>query len=87
MARIEYPARGGVAPANGGAANSVAVRPAEAFREAIITDAVSVVISEETGNVTVFHDRKMTSVGSAMELKDILMKLFTRGGKKRGSES
>jgi diadenylate cyclase len=51
------------------------------------TDAVSVVISEETGNVTVFHDRKMTSVGSAMELKDILMKLFTRGGKKRGSES
>jgi diadenylate cyclase len=51
------------------------------------TDAVSIVISEETGNVTVFHDRKMTSVGSAMELKDILMKLFTRGGKKRGSES
>lgn len=36
---------GSVAPANGGAANSVAVRPAEAFREAIIHDAVSVVIA------------------------------------------
>jgi diadenylate cyclase len=44
------------------------------------TDAVSVVISEETGNVTVFHDREMESVGSAIELKDILSKLFTKGG-------
>jgi diadenylate cyclase len=44
------------------------------------TDAVSVVISEETGNVTVFHDRRVESVGSAMELKDCLGKLFARGG-------
>jgi diadenylate cyclase len=49
------------------------------------TDAVSVVISEETGNVTVFHDRELESVGSAMELKDILGKLFSGGGGKSGS--
>jgi diadenylate cyclase len=46
------------------------------------TDAVSVVISEETGNVTVFHDRQVSSVDSAMELKDILTRLFERGGGK-----
>lgn len=49
------------------------------------TDAVSIVISEETGNVTVFHDRQLESVGSAMELKDILMKLFATGGGESGS--
>jgi diadenylate cyclase len=45
------------------------------------TDAVSVVISEETGNVTVFHDRQMNSVDSAMDLKDILTRLFAKGEK------
>ncbi len=40
------------------------------------TDAVSVVVSEETGNVTVFHDRKLESVASAMELRGILADLF-----------
>jgi diadenylate cyclase len=48
------------------------------------TDAVSIVISEETGNVTVFHDRQMESAGSAMELKDILGKLFMTGGGESG---
>ena len=51
------------------------------------TDAVSVVISEETGNVTVFHDRKMQSVDSAMDLKDILTHLFAKGGRERDSGS
>jgi diadenylate cyclase len=49
------------------------------------TDAVSIVISEETGNVTVFHDRQMESAGSAMDLKDILGKLFAKGGGESGS--
>jgi diadenylate cyclase len=49
------------------------------------TDAVSIVISEETGKVTVFHDRQMESSDSAMELKDILVKLFTTGGGESGS--
>jgi diadenylate cyclase len=49
------------------------------------TDAVSVVISEETGNVTVFHDRQMNSVDSAMDLKDILTRLFAKGGGKSDS--
>jgi diadenylate cyclase len=48
------------------------------------TDAVSVVISEETGKVTVFHDRQMKSVGSAMELKDILSRLFSKGAEIQG---
>jgi diadenylate cyclase len=49
------------------------------------TDAVSIVISEETGNVTVFHDRQVESVGSVMELKDSLEKLFAGGGGTGGS--
>jgi diadenylate cyclase len=48
------------------------------------TDAVSVVISEETGKVTVFHDRQMKSAGSAMELKDILSRLFSKGARVQG---
>ncbi len=51
------------------------------------TDAVSVVISEETGKVTVFHDREMESVGSAMELKDILSRLFAKGAGAQGAGS
>ncbi|NJD62394.1 MAG: TIGR00159 family protein, partial [Deltaproteobacteria bacterium] len=44
------------------------------------TDAVSIVVSEETGNVTVFHDRKMEGVGSAIEMKDTLSRMFAKGG-------
>src|SRR5512134_2452773 len=47
------------------------------------SDAVAIVISEETGNVTVFHDRKLESVDSAMDLKDVLTKLFTKAEAKR----
>lgn len=46
------------------------------------TDAVSVVISEETGKVTVFHDRKLESAGSSMELREILEGLFGKEGGK-----
>lgn len=49
------------------------------------SDAVAIVISEETGNVTVFHDRKLESVDSAMDLKDVLTKLFTKAEAKRDS--
>ncbi|HZW35587.1 MAG TPA: diadenylate cyclase CdaA [Candidatus Deferrimicrobiaceae bacterium] len=44
------------------------------------TDAVSIVVSEETGKVTVFHDRQMEGVASAIELKDTLSRLFAKGG-------
>ncbi|HSL91884.1 MAG TPA: DNA integrity scanning protein DisA nucleotide-binding domain protein, partial [Candidatus Limnocylindrales bacterium] len=47
------------------------------------SDAVAIVISEETGNVTVFHDRKLESVDSAMDLKDVLTRLFTKAEAKR----
>ncbi|MBM2827933.1 MAG: Diadenylate cyclase [Actinobacteria bacterium] len=50
------------------------------------TDAVSVVISEETGNVTVFHDRRMESASGAMELREILGRLFGKGDEGNDSE-
>ena len=40
------------------------------------TDAVCVVVSEETGNVTVFSDRQMKGAETAMELEGILRGLF-----------
>jgi DNA integrity scanning protein DisA with diadenylate cyclase activity len=40
------------------------------------TDAVSVVISEETGNVTVFFSHKMKAVKTPKELEETLRKLF-----------
>ncbi len=40
------------------------------------TDAVSVVISEETGNVTVFFYHQMKVVKSPTELEETLRKLF-----------
>jgi diadenylate cyclase len=48
------------------------------------TDAIAIVVSEETGKVTVFHDRQMESVGSAIELKDAVSRLFAVGGGKSG---
>ena len=46
------------------------------------TDAVSVVVSEETGKVTVFHDRKVESVANTMELREVLEGLFKKDGGK-----
>jgi diadenylate cyclase len=40
------------------------------------TDAVSVVVSEETGNVTVFFSHKMKAVATPEELEETLRKLF-----------
>jgi diadenylate cyclase len=43
-----------------------------AFGAASETDAVAVVVSEETGNVTIFHNRVVRRVGSPEELRGIL---------------
>ena len=40
------------------------------------TDAVSIVVSEETGNVTAFFDHKIRMAASARELDDILRERF-----------
>ena len=40
------------------------------------TDAISVVVSEETGNVSVFFDNKIRMAASAQELEKILREQF-----------
>jgi diadenylate cyclase len=69
-------------PAESSVVKTMGTRHRAAWGVSAETDAVSVVISEETGNVTVFHDREMESVASAMELRGILAALFKeeRGG-------
>ena len=63
-------------PAESSVVKTMGTRHRAAWGVSAETDAVSVVISEETGNVTVFHDRKMEIVTSAMELRGILAALF-----------
>jgi diadenylate cyclase len=63
-------------PAESAVVKTMGTRHRAAWGVSAETDAVSVVISEETGNITVFHDRKMESVASAMELRGILADLF-----------
>jgi uncharacterized protein (TIGR00159 family) len=70
-------------PAEASLARMMGTRHRAGWGVSAETDAVSIVISEETGNVTVFHDRKLDSVDSAMDLKDILTRLFEKRGKKR----
>ena len=72
-------------PAESSMVKSLGTRHRAGWGVSAETDAVSVVISEQTGNVTVFHDRRMSSVDSAMDLKDILTRLFERGGGKSDS--
>lgn len=43
------------------------------------TDAVAVVASEETGNVTVFHDHRLTAVKDGAELRRFLGEIFGMG--------
>ncbi|HEY5765840.1 MAG TPA: diadenylate cyclase CdaA [Candidatus Deferrimicrobiaceae bacterium] len=42
------------------------------------TDAVAVVISEQTGNITVFYERKVQPVENAMELLETLKRRFRK---------
>ena len=67
-------------PAESSVAKTMGTRHRAGWGVSADSDAVSIVISEETGNVTVFHDRQMNSVDSAMDLKDILTRLFAKGG-------
>ena len=47
-----------------------------AFGVASETDAVAVVVSEETGNVTVFSNRAANRAETAQQLRDMLGQLF-----------
>jgi len=51
-----------------------------AFGVATDTDAVAVVVSEETGNVTVFHNRKVRRADSPEDLRDMLGRIFRGEG-------
>ena len=63
-------------PAESPVTRAMGTRHRAAWGMATETDAVSVVISEETGNITVFFDRQMKVTAGAMELEEILRKLF-----------
>lgn len=69
-------------PADSSAVKAMGTRHRAAWGVSAETDAVSVVISEETGNVTVFHDRGMEGVASVLELHGILERLFRKNGGK-----
>ena len=63
-------------PAESPVTRAMGTRHRAAWGMATETDAVSVVISEETGNITVFFDRQMKVTAGAMELEGILRKQF-----------
>ncbi|HEU5360248.1 MAG TPA: DNA integrity scanning protein DisA nucleotide-binding domain protein, partial [Candidatus Deferrimicrobiaceae bacterium] len=63
-------------PAESSATRTMGTRHRAAWGIATETDAVAVVISEETGIVSVFFDRQMKVANNAMELEGILRELF-----------
>jgi diadenylate cyclase len=67
-------------PAESADTRGMGTRHRAAFGVATETDAVGVVVSEETGNVTVYHDRTANKVESPEYLQAILASLFVREG-------
>jgi uncharacterized protein (TIGR00159 family) len=63
-------------PADSSATRDMGTRHRAAFGLAAETDAVGIVVSEETGNVTAFHQREARRVESPEELRELLGKLF-----------
>jgi diadenylate cyclase len=66
-------------PAESPVTRTMGTRHRAAWGVASDTDAVAVVVSEETGNVTVFHDRRLTPVGDMWELRRCLAEIFGVG--------
>jgi diadenylate cyclase len=69
-------------PAESSATREMGTRHRAAFGVATETDAVGIVVSEETGNVTAFFHREARKVDTPEELRDMLGELFRveRGG-------
>jgi diadenylate cyclase len=63
-------------PAESVETRGMGTRHRAAFGVASETDAVAVVVSEETGNVTVFSNRSANRVESVQELRETLGRLF-----------
>jgi diadenylate cyclase len=70
-------------PAESAATREMGTRHRAAFGMAMETDAVGIVVSEETGNVTAFHHRESRRVDTPEELRDLLGRQFRveRGGR------
>ncbi len=67
-------------PAESPMTRTMGTRHRAAWGVASETDAVGVVVSEETGNVTVFHDRRLTPVKDIVALRLFLGQIFGAGG-------
>jgi len=69
-------------PAESSETREMGTRHRAAFGVATETDAAGIVVSEETGNVTVFFNRVARKVDTPEELRDLLGELFRigRGG-------
>jgi len=63
-------------PAESAGTRGMGTRHRAAFGVASETDAVAVVVSEETGNVTDFSNRSASRAESAQQLRDTLGQLF-----------
>jgi diadenylate cyclase len=63
-------------PAESSFTRTMGTRHRAAWGMGTETDAVSVVISEETGNVTMFFSHQIKAVKTSMELEETLRKLF-----------
>jgi diadenylate cyclase len=63
-------------PAESEATRGMGTRHRAAFGVASETDAVAVVVSEETGNVTLFSNRSANRVETVQQLRDTLGLLF-----------
>lgn len=63
-------------PAESPATRAMGTRHRAAWGMGTETDAISIVVSEETGNVTVFFDHKIRMAASALELEEILREQF-----------
>lgn len=66
-------------PAESQVTRTMGTRHRAAWGVASETDAVAVVVSEETGNVTVFHDRQLTPVSDMWALRRCLAEIFGLG--------
>ncbi len=66
-------------PAESQVTKTMGTRHRAAWGVASETDAVAVVASEETGNVTVFHDHGLTAVEDAAGLRRVLAKILKPG--------
>ncbi|HEX2719640.1 MAG TPA: DNA integrity scanning protein DisA nucleotide-binding domain protein, partial [Candidatus Deferrimicrobium sp.] len=70
-------------PAESVETRGMGTRHRAAFGVASETDAVAVVVSEETGNVTVFSNRSANRAETVQQLRDTLGLLFHKEGTRR----